>query len=551
MKTRAVSVYINWSAYDELSENIELTEEIALTQLEHLVRLRGLGVRFDYYLMDCFWYARDGAYRTFRKPHFAEGADRWLKLCAEAGVKPGLWIATNSTWCALDIVPAWKDSASPTGALSFAEGGYREDLFKALSEWYEKGVRIFKWDFANFGAATEATLKVKTAAEIRAANEAALREALGKFREEHPECLHIGYNGFEHTSIQDGTGQAFCKGIDPVWLDYYESIYCGDPKPADVACVNFWRAKDLYTDHMVREYAFSDYPLARIDNAGFMIGTTGTCYYRRKAAWKAMLLLSLARGGKVNTYYGNLDLLSDDDGRWFAKAQRLFWPALEGEGVKLLGGVPGRGEMYGYEARDEKGTVVVWVNPGQEFREVGVPEGRVLFADSWVPERKGGVLRMGPEQMVVVGTGEYARAEWDLGVDGEVRIPRAIAPVRAEFVQSAKKSAAEVKVTETGTWRVMMRQMQATAKGEMPKRVTGGKAPTGKALDKLLILRVREVGTGRELPLRIEYNKVIWSGLSWAAGEVDVKAGETLEVVGEVTTEEEVRLEMGLFAVRY
>jgi hypothetical protein len=69
MLKKPACVYINGAAYDELSDTVELTEALALEQFEHLLRLRGLGVQIDYYLMDAFWYARNGGYRTWRKPH--------------------------------------------------------------------------------------------------------------------------------------------------------------------------------------------------------------------------------------------------------------------------------------------------------------------------------------------------------------------------------------------------------------------------------------------------------------------------------------------------
>jgi hypothetical protein len=61
-------VYNDWSAYDELSDNIPLTEALAMKELNQIVRLRKLGVHFDYYLMDAFWFAPDGGYRV--RGHF-------------------------------------------------------------------------------------------------------------------------------------------------------------------------------------------------------------------------------------------------------------------------------------------------------------------------------------------------------------------------------------------------------------------------------------------------------------------------------------------------
>src|SRR5690606_26892634 len=40
-------IYNNWAAYDELSDAKQLTEELAMRQLDELLRLRAQGVRFD------------------------------------------------------------------------------------------------------------------------------------------------------------------------------------------------------------------------------------------------------------------------------------------------------------------------------------------------------------------------------------------------------------------------------------------------------------------------------------------------------------------------
>src|SRR5262245_57672838 len=63
---RPIWVYNNWSAYDELSDRIPLTEELAMRELKQVERLRKFGAHFDYYVMDAFWFAPDGAYREWR-----------------------------------------------------------------------------------------------------------------------------------------------------------------------------------------------------------------------------------------------------------------------------------------------------------------------------------------------------------------------------------------------------------------------------------------------------------------------------------------------------
>ncbi len=69
---------------------------------------------------------------------------------------------------------------------------------------------------------------------------------------------------------------------------------------------------DIYSDHMVRRYEQSGLPLERIDSTGFMMGNTGTIYYRKTHAWKGMLCGMMARGGWVNTIHGNLEFLDDE-----------------------------------------------------------------------------------------------------------------------------------------------------------------------------------------------------------------------------------------------
>src|ERR1700687_6502416 len=89
-----IFVYNDWSAYDELSDNIPLTEQLAMKELDEILRLRRFGVRIDYYMMDAFWFAPDGGYRAWRKPNWPNGPDAWIKKCRDNGIMPGLWFGT-------------------------------------------------------------------------------------------------------------------------------------------------------------------------------------------------------------------------------------------------------------------------------------------------------------------------------------------------------------------------------------------------------------------------------------------------------------------------
>src|ERR1700743_3692535 len=63
-----VFMYNNWSAYDELSDNKPQTEELAMRELNELIRLKKQGAQFNYYVRDAFWFDLWGGYRTTDRP---------------------------------------------------------------------------------------------------------------------------------------------------------------------------------------------------------------------------------------------------------------------------------------------------------------------------------------------------------------------------------------------------------------------------------------------------------------------------------------------------
>jgi len=238
-------VYNDWSAYDELSDNIPLTETLAMKELNELVRLREGGVHFDYYMMDAFWFAPDGAYRKWRMPNWPNGPDAWIAGCRKNGILPGLWFSTN-TLVKIDAAPQWRDSLnSKGGSMSFYEGGFLPDFMNALQYWYDRGIRAFKFDFVDFGAATPNAEKTQSAEEIRARNEAAFREALKRFRAKNPDIVLVAFNGFGGDVESTSGPFPFQHPVDLRWLEVFDSLYSGDPRPSDVPETNFWRSMDI------------------------------------------------------------------------------------------------------------------------------------------------------------------------------------------------------------------------------------------------------------------------------------------------------------------
>src|ERR1700730_8446755 len=490
-----VFVYNDWSAYDELSDNIPLTEQLAMKELDEILRLRRFGVRVDYYMMDAFWFAPDGGYRAWRKPIWPNGPDAWIKKCRDNGILPGLWFGTNEL-VKINAIPEWQSSlTAKKGEMSFSEGGFLPSFMDAMQYWYDHGIRMFKFDFVDFGAATPETEKTKTPEEIRSRNVDAFRDALKKFRQRNSDVVLVAFNGFGGDVESTAGPFPFHSPVDLRWLEVFDSLYSGDPRPSDVPEMNFWRSMDIYSDHMIRRYEQSFLPLERIDSTGFMLGNTGTIYYRKTHAWKGALILLMARGGWVNTVYGSLELLSDGDARWFAKVQSLYLP-LQAEGrTKPFGGIPGDIQPYGFGSLDSEGAVYVVMNPAQSVEEIQMPRlsreqatitaGRLIFRDAgFQPVLSGDKIRLGPGQMAVVCLGKYANPKYDLGVQEDVEIPRSIAAIESAFSPHAKNAIrAEVIAPAKGDLRIMMQQ-RSGKDGSIVRSWKGG-PPNGTNMGKV------------------------------------------------------------------
>jgi hypothetical protein len=523
---KPLSIYVNWGAFDELSDTVELTEELTVRQFDELLRLRSQGARFDAYIIDAFWYDPDSGYRKWREPHWPDGPDRFIELCRTHDIIPGLWFTTN-VFCHFNTIPEWQDSVSDDGlALCMFHGGFLAHFMESLQLWYDRGFRMFKIDFAKFHAAPAHIRKSLSAEEIYELNVEAWRAALTAFRRKNPDTYFLAFNGYG--GWQEDTVTPFTSCADPSWFDYFESLYSGDPRPSDVPCKHFWRSMDIYSDHMVRYYEYNGYPLKYIDNAAVSIGTTGCVYNRATSGWKGMLLLSLARGGWMNTVYGNLELLDSNDAVWLARAQTFWFPLQQNARIASFGGIPGKSEPYGYLAEDSHGAVFTIVNPSQSFQTVPLPlgiqftgpitAGCLLFRDAgYLPELRGNQITLGPEQLAVAGFGKYSASEYNLGVQDDIVIPGTIQQGEYRVLHDAGTSLrVEVVPPADTSLRIIMQQM--TPDGVLV-RTAGGAPPDGIPTADLLTITAKQNDT--LVPVCIDYNKQLWCGLSWGAGEID------------------------------
>jgi len=174
----------------------------------------------------------------------------------------------------------------------------------------------------------------------------------------------------------------------------------------------------------------------------------------------------------------------------------------------------------------------------------------VLFRDAgFSPRLAGNELELGPEQLAVVGYGEYAGSTYDLGAQDDVVIPLEIHPLEARFEPDGTNAVrATFEGPNGGNVRILFRQ---SAAGK-PVRTSRGAPPDGTSLGKLLTVKVLQGGT--EVPTRIQYDEAIWSGLSWAVAETmsgDFKPHEPMTVRCVSSEERSVELKAEIYIVRY
>ena len=201
------------------------------------------------------------------------------------------------------------------------------------------------------------------------------------------------------------------------------------------------------------------------------------------------------------------------------------------------------------------------VNPTQAVREIELPtlsraqsalgEGKIIFRDAgFVPVLRDHRITLGPGQLAAVGFGRYASKEYDLGIQEDVQIPKAIARLEAKFVSTTSNAIeATVAAPAKGDLRIIFQQHGKA--GEIMRSWPGG-PPDGTSVGK--VLKIYAEQDGKALPIEINYDKLIWSGLSWGAGEIkrkDFVSGRPIIIRCSSAEKDPVRLDGELYEVAY
>ena len=161
-----------------------------------------------------------------------------------------------------------------------------------------------------------------------------------------------------------------------------------------------------------------------------------------------------------------------------------------------------------------------------------------------------GSIELGPGQMGMNGFGKYNGPAYDFGVQDDVVIPRSIHPIAASFQETGKGSIeATIDAPSGGDLRLILQQHSPD--GSLRRTWAGG-PPQGTNNGKMFLLHAEH--GGRELPIREDYNRVIWAGLSWAVGEIsekDLRPGKPLKLTFASTEKDPIKLSGQLYLVHY
>jgi hypothetical protein len=560
------SIYSTWGLHDELGDRVELSEVLARQAMDDLQRWRKHGVTQDYFHLDAFWFDPQRGYRYFKQPHWPHGFEPLRDAILAAGMKPGLWYST--TGYSLEV-PAWRESKAEGGHYSLVDGPYAEilegDLHHAANAW---GVRLFKFDFVDFAAATPGADRAP--AETYAMAVERFCAILRGLRAAHPDIHVIVHCGFARNQWHQRTGWPFPTAADPALLEVVDGYFSGDPQTMDVPQTHLTRNVDLYQDRAVWNMLQAGFPLCRIEDHGAVMATTNTGNYRGRTGFRRTHLGQLARGGRRDLFYGDPRVLTDDDLRGMKQARDLFYDAWNRRlTTQFLGtGEPGLAPWHAYLTGGGARGLLYIVNPTFSSQRIVLPiinlaAARGLFHDGpaapaiqAAPDMLS--IDLGPEQMALVGLGAYADAAHDLGNQDKPAPPRSISLLPTTFRQCAngRDLVADLATPlPTGTQLLVVVHVRdgepRDPDAPLPHLLAGQNTHepdatmTPKSHEQLHIAVTQ--GTKPVAPQRLIPEVPIWSGMSWVAAVFPASAPCRVEVTQSL--EKPRRLLVSLYAL--
>lgn len=538
------SIYSTWGLHDELGDSVQLSEELAVSALKALDRWADHGLQPDYFHLDAFWYDPARGYRHFHPERWPRGFEPFLDALRERDYLPGLWYST--TGLTLEP-PAWAESRCPDGHYSLVDGPYAEilegDLRYAAETW---GVRLFKFDFANFTASLNPG---RSPEETRALAVERLMGILNGLRAAYPDIHVISHVGYARNQHHQRQGWPHPVAVDPALLEGMDAVFSGDPQCMDIPQTHLTRNLDLYQDRAVWKLHQAGFPLHRVEDHGVVMANSNTACFRGRAGLLRSHIGQLARGGRRDLYYGDPSLPTDGDLVGMARARKLYYDAWNRRlTTQLLGeGEPGTAPWHGTLTGGAAGGLLTLVNPGFDPVTVRLPvtdlfKAGLLFHDGaqapavqCAPD----LLRvtLGPEQMVLIGLGAYADAPSFAAKDPEAPAFKTISLLNTT-VKAVPKFGKEISIASE-TRKILVIARAWDGKPEDPGHVlpylfAGQTTKAGEPREALaherLPIRAFDAEGVEVAPVSRVPDVPVWSGISWVACVFPPIPGGRIEV---------------------
>lgn len=497
-KTEPVRIYCDWGLHDDLAEGkdkVELTAEMTLENIERISALnKKSGKKFDYYIMDAYWFEEDNPYTDFKKRTFPQGVKPVLDALDKAGMKYGLWFDLNCIHAHLSGMEKY-DTLLENKSLCFSCDEISRLMTDALKLHIRNHkVKMLKLDFAYFECKNS---EHGHSVEHTESKEKSIKNFINMVRElkaAEPELKILCYNGWTTNLKWIGTVEPqIGYAISPYWFEYVDYIYCGDPRPSEIACPAMENSLVYYTDAMIRNFRESNVPFWSIDDHGTMSGSTSTIYWLGKKPFRSGVLMNVMRGGKLNVY-GDVSDFTADDIEYYKFVGTVYDDIVFGSYRTdfILGDVR-KGEIYGYSAQNAFKGFAVALNPSLEKKncEITMPSWRGRNVRLKELIRNGETVKDEFKEV-------YASFGTSLSANGYVLIKWEILPQSKGFDKVALCPGDSIAFNLAGKDKLLLN----FSKDGRPLRTCYG-CPEG--------LIVTD-GEGRPL---CESNVFVWSGVSW------------------------------------
>lgn len=550
MNYQPFSVYSTWAYHDELGDTVNVTEELCMDALDTLeMWQKEDNFHMDYYHIDCFWFDPKKPYTGFNPKHFPNGHEAIFERAESLGMKTGLWYSVNGHHMTPD---EWADSKVPGEDFhSLLDGSYadsfEEALIMAARDW---GVRFFKFDFATFRASLKSDRPYR---ENYARGVERYKKMLRRLRNEFPDVRIITHCGFARTEQSSVSGTPVALAVDLSWLEVVNAMFPGDPHPIDIPQTSLERNIDIYQDRQVWALHQHGFPLHRIEDHGALMGTTNTACYRGRSGFKRTCLGQLSRGCNRFYFYGKPSLLTKSDREFMNKSRDLYFHAMRRDLTTCFvgEGEPGIAPWHGYLTGGGDSGLLYLVNPHPVQTVAKIPvtcldDAKVLYYDG----KKAPALQaqpdmitvvLAPEQLTLIGIGDYADEQYILPEDDGPALPGEVALLPATFKPAEQAGVVEATLDEAtvkahaGKLAYVVAQVFEGAESDViaglphrfAKQFSSGEAgsdvPECVAHDDLSIQAFdssgKEIADKQRIP-----NVPIWAGMSWVAKKFDLSA---------------------------